>query len=161
MCGVRNRQGGADAGQDLAARVVVGVGWARRGAPEHGQGSGRAGGGVGHGQHRRPDPRETHADQRRPTRRRRTCREYDVPARPRAGRQGRTGPGACDGDVPGAEDRAGAVLPLARGAGRRGKLVEGPRVRRPHGLQHRTEVFYCLLDSILRLQPTVRRGHQL
>ena len=49
--------------------------------------------------------------------RRRTCRENDVPARPRAGRRRHAGAGR--GDVPGAQDRPPALLPVARRAGHR------------------------------------------
>ena len=63
--------------------------------------------------------------------RRRTCRENDVPARPRAGR--RRDP--RHGDVPGAQDRPPALLPLAGEPGHRRRADRGlPRqraVRRP------------------------------
>ncbi len=57
--------------------------------------------------------------------RRRICRENDVPARPRAGR--RRDP--RHGDVPGAQDRSPALLPVARRPGHRRRA--GPRPTGP------------------------------
>lgn len=67
----------------------------------------------------------------RPICRRRICREKDLPARERAGR----GRGARHGDVPGAQARQTALLPLAGQAGCRrragGGISRERTVRRP------------------------------